>query len=196
MIGVFPDSHGSQEKFSSEKGKLPSPHLWFHSPERKWLPGIWWGGLLHRGSRKYGQLQAGMCPGHRAGRVQSHLQNIDQVGTKLWGQMSLGKQGPPGRAFPMSLQMRSDSGQVCHPGLTSAPTSGRETLSCPAADPEEMVCECLMLTHKAAQHSAKQPRVDCKVWSRPGYVPGLGLHSSAEAPREKGRRFSTLESIW
>lgn len=83
LIGALSDSHGSQKgKSVLEKGKL-RPHLWFHSPGRKWLPSVWWGALPHKRSRKYGRLQAGMCLGHRAGRVRSHPQNIRQVGTDL-----------------------------------------------------------------------------------------------------------------
>lgn len=101
LAGALLDSCGSQEGNSIlEKGKLPSPHLWFHSPGRKWLPGVWWGGLPHRGSRKCGRPQAGMCPGHRAGRVQSHLQNIPQVGTDLGKPMTLSEQGPWADPFP------------------------------------------------------------------------------------------------
>lgn len=86
LIGTLSDSHGSQRgKSVLGKGK-PGPHLWFRSPGRKWLPSVWWGGLPHKGSKKYGRLQAGMCLGHRAGRVQSHPQNIRQVGTDLGDQ--------------------------------------------------------------------------------------------------------------
>lgn len=95
-----------------KKGKLPSPHLWFRSPGRKWLPGVWWGDLPHRGSRKYGRPQAGMCPGHSAGRVQNHLQNIPQVGTDLGKPMTVSEQGPRGGPLPISLEMSSEFGQI------------------------------------------------------------------------------------
>lgn len=86
LTGALSDSHGSQKRTSVlEKGKL-CPHLWFHSPGRKWLPSVWWGALPHKRSRKYGRLRAGTCRGHRAGRVRSRPQNIRQVGTDLGDQ--------------------------------------------------------------------------------------------------------------
>lgn len=110
----------SKGKLSSGKGQLPSPHLWFHSPGRKWLPGVWSGGLPRRASRRYGRLQAGMCPGRRAGRVQSHRRNIHQVGTDLGGPRTHREQCP-GQTDQDQRETRS----------RPVPTSVRGGWSCP-----------------------------------------------------------------
>ena len=89
------------------------------------------------------------------------------------GGRTLGEQGP--RRAPAPPLCKWDQRDVVRPvrlRWPRLPPQQAEALSCPPADPDEVVCGCLMFSHRAKMETSVDPS---EVWRRPAYAASWGL---------------------